>query len=1087
MNFMNRITVLALSIACVAGGMVSQAYAQCPVDVTEVTPPVIGRTINPATARFTLDGTVFDGDTITLDASGSPVTFEFDTVGGVAGGNIAVPFATDPDPAIETDNVREAFITAVNNEVSAPATASAISAPDLPDQIMLVWKGEADGYTATNSDTGANITTRNFSHSGRAQSYVRLTGSNLDSVTSVNLNSTTSADVIAAGIIKQTATELDLHIIVVPDGVDPTVSAPAIGAYDIELIGSCSTVTVNSGVQIVDNLLNDGTFSMHFLGNTNINGFGGYGSFDNYPSPVWESDNAPGAAAGSLVFRDKGSIYIEGAQRNDPDTVVITEDPPNFGDYIWGSVTSDQAGVHQAWQTIPVNFTEPTTVTLTGLLGGGSANVMRYGAELQDQNGTVFADNKVLKISGGFIPPSAGNSFWSEFSISAEFPAGTTEIKPVFLIEIFNNFQGGIMHIDDLLLFEGEICTDPPTIDSISPNFGERDDTSVAVTVTGTNFVDGETTVKLFQGSDEIVPVSMSVNSSTQISATFDLTGVDRDYWTVSVQKSGCPSADLVDGFIVALAGPGLTNGSFELPEDLSQLDCNFGTITPDGPTDWTSIHVHPHGGGGHNRKNLFYAGSPTCPPPDGIFWASSEGPFNSTAGKRLLTQTVTVPNGTYTLSGFFAAYGPTNVTILLRDGGYQDAAVASQQVIPTGDNDWTFGYVSGDITTGLLTAEWDSDLDDTGVKVTHADDLLLEECTVPVDITSIDTTSGASEESLAGLTITGSGFSGGSPMVVFVRPGTTIFATNVSAINDTTLGFDIDLAGAGFGAMDVIVSNNGCYATLIDGFFTAPADLLNGEFEDPEVLIEDPQNPGEFIPDPPCDGPLLGEADIWSTTDPTKFRRDDTVLADALTCPNPNAAGGHYASLSTDQAETLQVWQTIKVDPGRNYLLSGWFAGGGGTTVTLRLIDGIDPLGTEIASEIVMQTSGAEQVDWQFGSVSGSPTMEFMTVIWEMTGDGLGAAASHADGLIIDAPCPSPFADADSDGDVDGLDFALFQLCISGNGNPYPVGAGFEFCACFDREGPSGPDGDVDQGDFAAFSNCYSGPEVPVNPACEN
>jgi hypothetical protein len=790
-------------------------------------------------------------------------------------------------------------------------------------------------------------------------------------------------------------------------------------------------------------------------------------------------------AAGSMPFRDKASLYIEDCQRYDPDVVEIAEPVPNFGDYIWGSLSSDQAGRHEFRQTIPVNYAAPTTVTLSGVYGGGTSAPINYGIELRDQTDTVIFEEGPGS-SSTWIAPSAGNSFWNEFAVTGEFPPGTTEIQVVVYLEILNNFVGAAFHVDDLLLFEGTICSNPPDVTSITPGYGLRNDSSVNVTVDGSNFVDGDTTVKLFKGSSELLPVSMSV-SSNQINATFDLTGAERDYWSVSVENSGCAPATLTNAFIVALAGPGLTNGSFELPEDLSQLECNYGTITPDGPTDWTSIHITPHGGGGHNRKNLFYSASPTCPPPDGIFWASTEGPQTSDGGKRLLTQTVEVTPGSYTLSGFLAAYGPNNVSLHLRDGGYLDGTVATSSIFTSGDSDWTFGYVSGDIAGNLLTAEWETDLDATGVKVAHADDFILEECTAPVTVTSINPTTGPSGDVFTGVSITGSGFGGGIPLVALVRPGTTVFATNVNVANDSTLTCDFDLTGAGFGALDVIVGNNGCYATLDDGFFTAPGDLLNGEFEEPVVLVPDPMNPGEFIPDPPCDGALLGEPDIWTVSDPTKFRRDDTVLADALTCPNPNAAGGHYGSLSTDQAEAIQVYQVIKVDPGRPYGVSGWFAGGGNATVTLRLVDGADPGGTEINSALVMSTSGAEQIDWQQGTVEGTPTQEFMTVIWELAGGGT-AASSHADGLVLipPPPCSDPFADADEDGDVDQVDFSLFQLCISGNGNPYPTGTGFEFCQCADREGPSGPDGDVDQGDFTFFDACYSGPDVPADANCD-
>lgn len=268
-----------------------------------------------------------------------------------------------------------------------------------------------------------------------------------------------------------------------------------------------------------------------------------------------------------------------------------------------------------------------------------------------------------------------------------------------------------------------------------------------------------------------------------------------------------------------------------------------------------------------------------------------------------MLTQTVTTAPGTYTFSGFFAATGPNILSISILDGGYQDAPVATQKVLNSGDNDWTFGYVTGTVMGQILTVAWETELDGVGDKAGHADDLMLEQCTAAVTVTSISESTAASEGTLS-VTVTGSGFSGPTPAVYLVREGTTIVATNIVVNNDTELTCDFDMSTAGLGLLDVIVGNNGCYATLADALQTAPATIQNSEFEFP--IIPDDQMPPE--PADPCLGAVEGAVNAWEVSDLTKFRRDDTVLADALTCPNPNAAGGHYASMSTDQAEVLQV-----------------------------------------------------------------------------------------------------------------------------------------------------------------------------------
>ena len=76
----------------------------------------------------------------------------------------------------------------------------------------------------------------------------------------------------------------------------------------------------------------------------------------------------------------------------------------------------------------------------------------------------------------------------------------------------------------------------------------------------------------------------------------------------------------------------------------------------------------------------------------------------------------------------------------------------------------------------------------------------------------------------------------------------------------------------------------------------------------------------------------------------------------------------------------------------------------------------------------------------------------------------------------------------ADGDGDVDQDDFAVLQLCITGDGGAIPAKP--EYCTCFDRpEGgpPPLPDGDIDQTDIAGFEACASGPDVPAHQACDD
>jgi hypothetical protein len=69
---------------------------------------------------------------------------------------------------------------------------------------------------------------------------------------------------------------------------------------------------------------------------------------------------------------------------------------------------------------------------------------------------------------------------------------------------------------------------------------------------------------------------------------------------------------------------------------------------------------------------------------------------------------------------------------------------------------------------------------------------------------------------------------------------------------------------------------------------------------------------------------------------------------------------------------------------------------------------------------------------------------------------------------------CYVPAVDGDGDGDVDMMDFAMFQLCLTTGG-----GTLADECKCFDRDGLGTGDGDVDGNDFFEFQKCATGPNV--------
>lgn len=89
-----------------------------------------------------------------------------------------------------------------------------------------------------------------------------------------------------------------------------------------------------------------------------------------------------------------------------------------------------------------------------------------------------------------------------------------------------------------------------PTISELDPDTGEEADT-VVVTVTGTNFIDGETSVHF--GDTDIDPEDVTVNSATELE--FDMpTDLEDDEYAVSVSNPFSGSSNTLP-FTITAAG----------------------------------------------------------------------------------------------------------------------------------------------------------------------------------------------------------------------------------------------------------------------------------------------------------------------------------------------------------------------------------------------------------------------------------------------------------------------------------------------------------------------------------------------------
>ncbi len=782
-----------------------------------------------------------------------------------------------------------------------------------------------------------------------------------------------------------------------------------------------------------------------------------------------------GADAWQNQTRRNGSVWIPPCPRD--------------GDFTYATMSiGGNNGSDRFWQTV-TDVDNSKTYTFSGLwnigrtvTGGPPSSYMRAKAELRDgsdpDNSPLLAEQKIelLGASSGQTPG------WLPFSINGK-PAGTT-LTVVLRME-FNYYYGyawPAAHFDACSPRPAE-CLSPPTLDTISPTYAARGTVVDNATITGGNFVPGLTTVKLVRPGEEIVASDVVVQAGgASLTCDFDLTTASLGRWTVQVSVAdnppsfNCAPAFLADGFNVVL--PALSNGSFELPTAAG--GCPAVPI-PGMPTDWQYIDRVGYAGAPYRDSDQ---SPPTCPPPDGLHYASSSSNAGGAAGSTAYQTVLAEPGKVYTFSGYLAGSGNNSVRLLLLDGDELADPIASFVVREGGQSDWSYAFVSGAPTGNLLTVAWDITNLGAGPHHNHADGFLLLSCAIPgFSATGVNPLS-ILNTGVQTITVTGSGFSGGStPQVVLTKPGSVaVAATNVQVVNDSQLSCDVDLGGAATGFWDVVVSHDGCVARTseVNVRLLAVGTFVNGEFELPDV------GPVQCGPPPVTIQavPFGWNVDLQSGA----MVRDSAVYV--VPCPCPQSAGGHYGSLSSDTAGLLFAYQTVRVTPGRTYRFSGWFAGGGLNAVRLALIDGADHLLLPLAETTVHQHSGSEdpfeQYDWTAGSVEATAVSDVMTVVWYMDiiDDRGGAvpSTSHADGLKFEdlaPPCSTPPQDVEGDGDVDLTDFGMFQACFNGPNRPWPPPPlDQQKCRCLDADS----DGDVDLADFGAFQSCFNGPNrAPV------
>lgn len=712
---------------------------------------------------------------------------------------------------------------------------------------------------------------------------------------------------------------------------------------------------------------------------------------------------------------------------------------------------------------------------------GQNDGTTRYSAEMHDG---LDAGNAATLIDGiSIVKRYPGQYDWIPFSVSGS-PSGT-DVTVLVKMHRLDPWKGGALwlHVDNVELIEDD-CT-PPKITGVTPDMASAGTPFVDVTITGSGFVLGETSVKLVgnqQGSFEIPGVIQSVPDSNTIEAQFDLSSVGPGPLSMVVESPACGSNTLSDAILVEQAGP-FENGSFEDP-DPGNLGCSESPTPMENglPSRWLYHELAGYGGDTALYRDELDIFPPTCPPPDGNHYASSSSQDNGGAqATNRVFQTITVDNTkTYTFSGMFAGGGNNNVYLELLDGGGNSGTVLNSTQIYSGGGqyDWTFAAISGQPSGDRMTVQYRIHLTGDPPHGLHADDLNVQICNDPISVDTITPALGVNNGPIAITDLEGTGFSdaAGVPQVLFskVGGGAAVNATNVTVVDSARITCDVDLTDLTSGYYDVFVVQDGCIDQLPAAarFLVLGAELVNGEFEMPTASQS-------------CGPPsvLVNAASGWNFND-DKWR-DHNLWGP--TCPRDIPAPGnhgHYQSLTTgaDRQYRNQVsYQILSVTPGQVYRVSAYFAGGGTNTASLKLIDG-DLNGTALDEAVIYDcSSGCGGYDWAPFAVTAQAESNIMTVAWAMTGAS-DDSALHADGFVMETVCNDPFADADNDGDVDHDDAAILQLCFTGPGGPIPATPAY--CSCFDRQGP---DGAITIGDVDLFEACASGPGIPADTSCDD
>ena len=390
-----------------------------------------------------------------------------------------------------------------------------------------------DGFTITDSNpTVTSITPDTGGNTGDI-SITDLVGTNFQSGTTVTLNRTGYADIVANPVV----VDSDIHIT-----CTLPLSGATVGTWNITVENpDGGTGTLVDGFTITDSNPTVTSIAPDTGGNSgdvSITDLVG----TNFQSGAVVTLNRTGyadIAANPVVV--------------DSDTHITCTFPITGATIgIWNvTVENPDGGTGTLVDGFSITVTNPAVTSITPDTGGNTGDV-----SITDLVGTNFQSGATVTLNRTGYADIAANPVVvdSDIHITCTLPlSGATVGTWNVTVE---NPDGG-----SGTLVDGFTITDTnPTVTSITPDTGVNTGDVSITDLVGTNFQSGATVILNRTGYADITANPVVVDSDTHITCTFPITGATVGTWNVTVENPDGGTGTLVDGFTITDLSPTVTS-----------------------------------------------------------------------------------------------------------------------------------------------------------------------------------------------------------------------------------------------------------------------------------------------------------------------------------------------------------------------------------------------------------------------------------------------------------------------------------------------------------------------------------------------